>query len=146
MRDLEGQRSEAPVLSCPEYARERVPLRKLHRAVMLAASTRRESRERDLRVRAFRKRIPSDKRVLIFVQSPVSSRRLRKRSLARMVRFLEIEGSTAQKSGNLEKFQNNSEERVIMLNVKDESASSTNLTSANRAIFLSPLLTPTQGI
>jgi SNF2 family DNA or RNA helicase len=65
---------------------------------------------------------------------------------ANKVRFLEIKGSAAQKSKNLEKFQNDSEERVLLLNVMDESASGANLTSANHAIFLSPLLAPTQEI
>ena len=62
------------------------------------------------------------------------------------VEFLEIRGSAAQKSKNLEKFQNDSKERVLLLNVMDESASGANLTSASHAIFLSPLLTPTQEI
>ena len=65
---------------------------------------------------------------------------------ANKVPFLEIKGSAAQKSKNLEKFQNDSEERVLLLNVMDESASGANLTSANHAIFLSPLLAPTQEI
>jgi SNF2 family DNA or RNA helicase len=65
---------------------------------------------------------------------------------ANKVRFLEIKGSAAMKSKNLEKFQNDSEERVLLLNVMDESASGANLTSANHAIFLSPLLAPTQEI
>ena len=65
---------------------------------------------------------------------------------ANKVRFLEIKGSAAQKSKNLEKFQNDSEERVLLLNVMDESASGANLTSANHAIFLSPLLAPSQEI
>ncbi|KAI6096979.1 hypothetical protein EDD16DRAFT_1670323 [Pisolithus croceorrhizus] len=39
-----------------------------------------------------------------------------------------------------------SEERVLLLNLMDESASGANLTSANHAIFLSPLLAPTQEI
>lgn len=63
------------------------------------------------------------------------------------IKFLEIRGSASQKSKNLEKYQNNDgEERVLLLNVMDESASGANLTSANHAIFLSPLLTPSQEI
>ena len=65
---------------------------------------------------------------------------------ANKVRFLEIKGSATQTSKNLEKFQNNSEERVLLLNVMDESASGANLTTANHAIFLSPLLALTQEI
>jgi SNF2 family DNA or RNA helicase len=47
------------------------------------------------------------------------------------VQFLEIKGSAAQKSKNLEKFQNDSEEQVLLLNVMDESASGANLMSSN---------------
>lgn len=62
------------------------------------------------------------------------------------VPFLEIKGSAAQKSKNLEAFQNNGKERVLLLNVMDESASGANLTCANHAVFLSPLLAPSQEI
>jgi SNF2 family DNA or RNA helicase len=54
--------------------------------------------------------------------------------------YLEIKGTSNQKSKNLEKFQNESDERVLLLSISDESASGANLTSANHAIFLSPLL------
>ncbi|KAN0130961.1 hypothetical protein V8E53_011339 [Lactarius tabidus] len=93
-----------------------------------------------------RKRIPSDERVLVFVQFPDLMKKVAEALTANKVRFLEIKGSAAQKSKNLEKFQNDSEERVLLLNVMDESASGANLTSANHAIFLSPLLAPTQEI
>lgn len=62
------------------------------------------------------------------------------------VKFLEIRGTAHQKSKNLEAFQNDSAERVLLLNVMDESASGANLTVANHAIFLSPLLAPTKEI
>ena len=65
---------------------------------------------------------------------------------ANHIKFLEIRGSAAMKSKNLEKYQNDSVERVLLLNVTDESASGANLTGANHAIFLSPLLTTTQEI
>jgi len=60
--------------------------------------------------------------------------------------YLEIKGNATQRSKNLEKFQNDSNERVLLLNVMDESASGANLTSANHAVFLSPLLAPSQEI
>ena len=60
--------------------------------------------------------------------------------------YLEIKGSAAAKSKNLELYQNGSLERVLLLNVMDESASGANLTGANHAIFLSPLLAPSQEI
>jgi len=65
---------------------------------------------------------------------------------AHKIGFLEIKGSASQKSKNLEQFQNDSKERVLLLNVMDESASGANLTSANHAVFLSPLLAQSQEI
>jgi len=62
------------------------------------------------------------------------------------VKFLEIKGSANARSKALDKFQKDSEERVLLLNVMDESASGANLTGANHAIFLSPLLTPSQEV
>lgn len=60
--------------------------------------------------------------------------------------YLEIRGSATMKSKNLEAFQNKSKEQVLLLNVMDESASGANLTSANHAIFLSPLLAASKEI
>ncbi|KAI0629383.1 hypothetical protein C8Q77DRAFT_1161547 [Trametes polyzona] len=93
-----------------------------------------------------KKTIPKDERVLIFVQFPDLTAKVAEALQSYRVPFLEIKGSASQKSKNLEKFQNDSEERVLLLNVMDESASGANLTSANHAIFISPLLAPTQEI
>jgi len=93
-----------------------------------------------------RAKIPKDERVLIFVQFPDLMKKLAEALTAHNIKFLEIKGSATQKSNNLEKFQNDSAERVLLLNVMDESASGANLTSANHAIFLSPLLAPTKEI
>ncbi|KAI0738504.1 hypothetical protein C8Q80DRAFT_1113269 [Daedaleopsis nitida] len=90
--------------------------------------------------------IPKKERVLIFVQFPDLTAKVAEALEANDIAFLEIKGSASVKSKNLEKFQNESKERVLLLNVMDESASGANLTSANHAIFLSPLLTPTQEI
>jgi len=90
--------------------------------------------------------IPKDERVLIFVQFPDLMKKLAEALTAHKVRFLEIKGTATQKSNNLEKYQNDSAERVLLLNVMDESASGANLTSANHAIFLSPLLALTKEI
>ena len=94
----------------------------------------------------YRQTIPKDERVLIFVQFPDLTAKVAEALAANKIAFLEIKGSAAMKSKNLEKFQNDSKERVLLLNVMDESASGANLTSANHAIFLSPLLAPTQEI
>ncbi|OBZ73756.1 hypothetical protein A0H81_06364 [Grifola frondosa] len=97
-------------------------------------------------IQLIKKKMPKDERVLIFVQFPDLMKKVAEALEANKVAFLEIKGSAAQKSKNLEKFQNESKERVLLLNVMDESASGANLTSANHAIFLSPLLAPSQEI
>lgn len=84
--------------------------------------------------------------MLIFVQFPDLMTKVANALKIHKIKFLEIHGSASQKSKNLEKYQNDSEERVLLLNLMDESASGANLTSANHAIFLSPLLAPTQEI
>ena len=84
--------------------------------------------------------------MLIFVQFPDLTAKVGEALKANKIPFLEIKGSASMKSKNLEKFQNDSTERVLLLNVMDESASGANLTSANHAIFISPLLAPTQEI
>ena len=93
-----------------------------------------------------RNEIPKDERVLIFVQFPDLTAKVAEALEANKIAFLEIKGSASVKSKNLEKFQNDSKERVLLLNVMDESASGANLTSANHAIFISPLLAPSQDI
>ncbi|KZT02845.1 uncharacterized protein LAESUDRAFT_661099 [Laetiporus sulphureus 93-53] len=90
--------------------------------------------------------IPKEDRVLIFVQFPDLMKKVAEALAAHDVAFLEIRGSAAQKSKSLEQFQTESEERVLLLNVMDESASGANLASANHAVFLSPLLAATQDI
>lgn len=82
--------------------------------------------------------------MLIFVQFPDLMKKVAEALDAHSIKFLEIKGSAAAKSSNLLKYQNDSSERVLLLNVMDESASGANLTVANHAIFLSPLLTQSQ--
>jgi len=97
-------------------------------------------------INKIKKEIRQDDRILVFVQFPDLMKKVAEALTANEVAFLEIRGTATQKSKNLEKFQNDSEERVLLLNVMDESASGANLTSANHAIFLSPLLAPSQEI
>ncbi|KAI0061030.1 hypothetical protein BV25DRAFT_1870977 [Artomyces pyxidatus] len=97
-------------------------------------------------IHLIKKRIPDNERVLIFVQFPDLMKKVAEALTANNIAFLEIRGTAAQKSKNLEKFQTDSKERVLLLNVMDESASGANLTSANHAVFLSPLLAPTKEI
>ncbi|KAJ3514723.1 hypothetical protein NLJ89_g2214 [Agrocybe chaxingu] len=93
-----------------------------------------------------KKQISKEERVLVFVQFPDLMTKVTEAFKEHRIKFLEIKGSANAKSKNLEQFQNESEERVLLLNVMDESASGANLTSANHAIFLSPLLAPSQEI
>ncbi|OAX36134.1 hypothetical protein K503DRAFT_826618 [Rhizopogon vinicolor AM-OR11-026] len=85
-------------------------------------------------------------RVLIFVQFPDLMAKVAHALKMHKIEYLEINGSATQKSKNLEQFQNSSKERVLLLNVMDESASGANLTVANHGIFLSPLLTQSQEV
>ncbi|KAJ7043711.1 hypothetical protein C8F04DRAFT_1218730 [Mycena alexandri] len=91
-------------------------------------------------------KVPKDERVLIFVQFPDLMKKVAEALKDNNVKFLEIKGSASAKSKSLESFQQDSKERVLLLNLMDESASGANLTSANHAIFLSPLLAPSQEI
>ncbi|KAK9448197.1 uncharacterized protein V1518DRAFT_419949 [Limtongia smithiae] len=85
--------------------------------------------------------IPQEDRVLLFVQFPDLTERVRDALDEHGVNFLQITGATRQKTDALDEFQDpNSEARVLLLNVADESASGANLTVANHIIFLSPLL------
>ncbi|KNZ75129.1 DNA repair protein RAD5 [Termitomyces sp. J132] len=91
-------------------------------------------------------KVKKDERVLVFVQFPDLMKKVTEAFTYNKIQFLEIKGTAHQKSKNLEQFQNDSKERVLLLNVMDESASGANLTSANHAIFLSPLLAPSKEI
>ncbi|KAJ7623135.1 hypothetical protein FB45DRAFT_980127 [Roridomyces roridus] len=93
-----------------------------------------------------KKKLPKDERVLVFVQFPDLMKKVAEALKDNGIKFLEIKGSASAKSKSLESFQKDSTERVLLLNLMDESASGANLTSANHAIFLSPLLAPSQEI
>ncbi|TFK39834.1 hypothetical protein BDQ12DRAFT_513516 [Crucibulum laeve] len=97
-------------------------------------------------VNLIKKQLPKDERVLVFVQFPDLMKKVAEALTYHKVDYLEIKGTAHQKSKNLEEFQNSSKERVLLLNVMDESASGANLTCANHAIFLSPLLAQSREI
>jgi SNF2 family DNA or RNA helicase len=84
--------------------------------------------------------------VLVFVQFPDLMKKVAQALSAHKVQYLEILGTAHTKSGNLQRFQDGGPERVLLLNVMDESASGANLTGANHAIFLSPLLASSQEV
>ncbi|KAL4243643.1 hypothetical protein ABKN59_011208 [Abortiporus biennis] len=91
-------------------------------------------------------RISKKDRVLVFVQFDDLMKKVAQAFTDHKIKFLQIQGTAISKANSLTKFQENSEERVLLLTVMDESASGANLTSANHAIFISPLLAPTQEI
>jgi SNF2 family DNA or RNA helicase len=99
-----------------------------------------------IRTVSLRSKIEKEERVLVFVQFPDLMKKVTEAFNYHKIKYLEIKGSATQKSKNLEQFQNGSKEQVLLLNVMDESASGANLTSANHAIFLSPLLAQSKEI
>ncbi|KAJ6619889.1 hypothetical protein B0H10DRAFT_2023863 [Mycena sp. CBHHK59/15] len=70
--------------------------------------------------------IPKDERVLVFVQFPDLMKKVAEALKDNHIKFLEIKGSASAKSKSLESFQQNSTERVLLLNLMDESASGAN--------------------
>ncbi|KAG8774484.1 hypothetical protein FRC12_001960 [Ceratobasidium sp. 428] len=92
-------------------------------------------------------KISKKERVLIFVQFPDLMKKVAAALTMSKMKFLQIQGTASAKSKALDSFQKeDSSDRVLLLNVMDESASGANLTTANHAIFLSPLLTPSAHI
>jgi SNF2 family DNA or RNA helicase len=67
--------------------------------------------------------IPSEERVLLFVQFDDLMKKVSEALEFRGIAHLQITGSASKKSNTLEQFQNNKEARVLLLNVIDESAS-----------------------
>ncbi len=62
---------------------------------------------------------PKDERVLVFVQFPDLMKKVTEAFDAHNIKYLEIKGSASAKSKALEQFQNNSKERILLLNVMD---------------------------
>lgn len=91
--------------------------------------------------------IPKKERILVFVQFPDLTKKVAAALTENKIAFLEIQGGANSKSKSLESFQaEDATQRVLLLNVMNESASGANLTCANHAIFISPLLAPSQEI
>jgi len=94
-------------------------------------------------VRAIKATEPSD-RVLVFVQFKDLMQTVSDALESSNIRALQLRGTSHQKSNGLESFQretfNKGDPKVLLLNVKDESASGANLTTANHAFFVHPLL------
>mmetsp|Transcript_13824 Transcript_13824/g.25733 ORF Transcript_13824/g.25733 Transcript_13824/m.25733 type:complete len:2142 (+) Transcript_13824:104-6529(+) len=84
-------------------------------------------------------------KVLVFLQFPDLLDAVAKTLHAVGVQSTQLMGTALKKSAALDDFQKSaSRSQVLLLNVKDESASGANLTVANHAVFLHPLLTSTR--
>ncbi|ABO95686.1 predicted protein [Ostreococcus lucimarinus CCE9901] len=93
------------------------------------------------------KSIPDDERILVFVQFPDLMQQVSSALNEAGIKTLKLKGSVHQQTGALDEFQKENlkkdDARVLLLLSRDESASGANLTTANHAIFVHPLLTNT---
>ena len=91
---------------------------------------------------------PADERILVFVQFPDLMKQIADVLQEAGIKTLKLKGSVHQQTGALDEFQKEDlrkgDARVLLLLSRDESASGANLTTANHAIFVHPLLTTTQ--
>ena len=71
----------------------------------------------------FRTKIPSEERVLLFIQFDDLMKKVSEALNFRGIAHLQISGSPSQRANALEQFQNNQKSRVLLLNIIDESAS-----------------------
>ncbi|KAM0749618.1 hypothetical protein T439DRAFT_289966 [Meredithblackwellia eburnea MCA 4105] len=90
--------------------------------------------------------IPDEERVLVFVQFDDLFAKVQEAIQSYGFDVAVLTGTTIKKSGTLSMFQDPKQkhQKVLILNVADQSASGANLTVANWAIFVSPLLSETQ--
>ena len=93
------------------------------------------------------KSLPLDERVLVFVQFSDLMQQVSTALNNADIKTLKLKGSVHQQTAALDEFQKDelkaNDARVLLLLSRDESASGANLTTANHAIFVHPLLTTT---
>ena len=92
---------------------------------------------------------PGDERILVFVQFPDLMKQVAAVLEEACIKTLKLKGSVHQQTSALDEFQKEDldpkkDARVLLLLSRDESASGANLTTANHAIFVHPLLTTSQ--
>lgn len=89
--------------------------------------------------------VPRKDKILIFVQFDDLFDKVRDALHAYDIKTTFYHGGAKAKSDTLETFQDprDTDERILILNVADASAAGANLTVANHAFFISPLLTDT---
>ncbi|GAA5977088.1 hypothetical protein JCM11641_001296 [Rhodosporidiobolus odoratus] len=93
------------------------------------------------------KETPLDERVLVFVQFDDLYAKVQECLEDYGIDTMVLKGSAKQKSELLQQFQdpNSDDTKVLLLLATDQSASGANLTVANHAFFVSPLLTETKS-
>ena len=93
------------------------------------------------------RRIPKAERVLVFVQFADLLQKVHDALKESAVPVAQLVGTPNQRSTIIELFQQperkSGEPRVLVLNLRDESAAGANLTQASHAIFVHPLLVGT---
>ncbi|WVR03552.1 hypothetical protein IAU60_000544 [Kwoniella sp. DSM 27419] len=89
--------------------------------------------------------IPRNERVLVFLQWEDLAGKVSEAMKAAGIAHVTLTGSVKARANTLNEFQTEakgSSARVLLLKMNDASAAGSNLTTANHAIFLGPLLTP----
>jgi hypothetical protein len=93
--------------------------------------------------------LPKKERVLVFVQFPELLVKVDEALRSAGIQVAMLTGTAKQRSTTIETFQApemlKGDKQVLLLNLKDESAAGANLTTANHAIFVHPLLVDTQA-
>lgn len=89
--------------------------------------------------------IPKEQRVLVFLQWEDLAHKVSEALDHGNINHVTLGGSVKQRANTLDKFQQSDADtaRVLLLKMNDASAAGSNLTTANHAIFLGPLHTPT---
>ncbi|TYJ54912.1 hypothetical protein B9479_004420 [Cryptococcus floricola] len=88
--------------------------------------------------------IPEDERVLVFLQWEDLASKVSEALTTGGIPHHTLTGAVKARANTLDRFQSSdaSSSRVLLLKMNDASAAGSNLTTANHAIFLGPLFTP----
>lgn len=86
--------------------------------------------------------IPKRERVLVFLQWDDLMGKVSEALDAGGIGHVTLAGGVKAKANTLDSFQRGDSARVLVLKLNDASAAGSNLTMANHAIFIGPLLTP----
>jgi len=137
-----AEKQECPVVDCTAAARESSIVRATELGTDSAMAGGRYGCKLTAVVEKI-KSIPAEERVLVFVQFPDLMNKVEEALVAHGIQTLKIKGSAHQMTTAMEKFQREDigpeDERVLLLELHNESASGANLTTANHAIFVHPL-------